>query len=794
MGRPTAGARNKIQHLVESGRIRSGVTVVVANSIFTDTLRAWMAKPGAQYFLKMPSFAGLLCPADRSGAPLATVIGHIDTMVQARLHGWAWDGVSDESCLVEIFLDKRKIGSCSADGFRADLLAAGVGNGSHGFEFALPAAVFDGRSHVVHAGVRVGGKLVLLKGSALEVLLPPADAIAGDVTLESDGLLHGWVRDARAPAQGCRLRVDIDGHTVAQVSAGGAGPHAAGHGFEVVLPNSWCDGQPHRVRVLEASTGKCLHADDLLWETAHSHGHDVRVQALPAHAAAWRRALWAQVPAQAPTVSVLMPVFNPQAQWLEAAIASVRDQSYAQWQLCVVNDASTDAGVALVLERHARQDDRIVLHHRARNGHICAASNDALAMAGGAWCALLDHDDLLHPDALLHVAAAIGRHPQAGMVFSDEDKCTQAGDHYGPCRKRGWNAELMLAQNAVSHLGVFRTDLVRRVGGFRRGYEGSQDWDLALRVSRQLQAGQIIHIAHVLYHWRAIAGSTALSHREKSYAAVAGRAAVRDHVRATGQPGRVLATCGGGYARFKPALPLVKPRVAVMVRAREVGQELLVLLQAVSAQAWDGVRVIVAMPEVSQLGRRRWWRALERRVPVRGVEVLADASDAQVFAQAAAGEQVEVLLWLSAGTWPAPRQPGWLREWVAQACRPGVGLVAPKLLDATGQRVLSVGLAPDAQGHWQGRGAGMPAAAPRQAGWAVLQHHSQGVDGRAFAVKAALWRARSAVALQEDAAWAIALSERVGQEGWHVLATPYVRLCHALKDGDPPQASGWGRS
>ena len=235
-----------------------------------------------------------------------------------------------------------------------------------------------------------------------------------------------------------------------------------------------------------------------------------------------------------PLISVLMPVYDPPLEMLESAILSVQRQIYPNWELCIADDASRTPGVRELLQRHAAVDARIKLALRQENGHISAASNTALALARGEYVALLDHDDLLHESALFWVADAIVGHPEAGLIYSDEDKVDVAGSRFGPYFKPEWNPDLFRSHNMVCHLGVYRADLVRSLGGFREGFEGAQDYDLALRCTEQLATHQIVHIPRVLYHWRSHPGSTAQAGSEKGYALLAGQRALDEHFSRTG--------------------------------------------------------------------------------------------------------------------------------------------------------------------------------------------------------------------------------------------------------------------
>ncbi|HYP17498.1 MAG TPA: glycosyltransferase, partial [Opitutus sp.] len=180
---------------------------------------------------------------------------------------------------------------------------------------------------------------------------------------------------------------------------------------------------------------------------------------------------------QRPLVSVLMPTYNTPEKWLVKAIESVRAQLYPHWELCVADDASTAPHVRQVLSDFAARDARIKIEYRDQNGHISAASNSALALATGEFVALLDHDDELPPHALAEVVFALAAKPDLAFIYSDEDKIDEEGRRFDPYFKPDWNPDLLLGQNYTCHLSVFRTAHLRDIGGFRVGYEGSQDWD-----------------------------------------------------------------------------------------------------------------------------------------------------------------------------------------------------------------------------------------------------------------------------------------------------------------------------
>ncbi|ART81763.1 hypothetical protein CBP31_03275 [Oceanisphaera profunda] len=230
-----------------------------------------------------------------------------------------------------------------------------------------------------------------------------------------------------------------------------------------------------------------------------------------------------------PLISVIMPTYNVKPQLLTEAIESIRKQLYPHWDLCIADDASTDPAIRPLLENLSRNDDRIKILFREKNGHISAASNSALELVTADWVALMDHDDMLPEHALYHVAQTILNHPGVGVIYSDEDKIDEHGNRFSPHFKSDWNPDLFFSQNYVSHLGVYKKSILDKIGGFRVGVEGSQDQDLLLRCLPYLKDEQIIHIPHVLYHWRMVEGSTALSSGEKNYTTEAGIKSLRDY-------------------------------------------------------------------------------------------------------------------------------------------------------------------------------------------------------------------------------------------------------------------------
>ncbi|PFG32515.1 glycosyltransferase family 2 protein [Sanguibacter antarcticus] len=251
---------------------------------------------------------------------------------------------------------------------------------------------------------------------------------------------------------------------------------------------------------------------------------------------------------EAPFFSVVTPVYNPPVDVLIEMIQSVREQSFQDWELILVDDVSPDPQVREVLRRAAAEDSRLVVIEREVNGHIVKASNDGIERARGQFVVLVDHDDLLEPHAFRVMVEAIQAHPEVDYLYSDEDKLDDKGNFYDAFRKPDWSPERLRGQMYTSHLSVLRTSVVKAVGAFHEGFDGSQDHDLVLRVTEQ--AREVVHVPEVLYHWRVVPGSAAGDPDAKPYAWIAGRKAVQAHIDRVGIRGEVSFGRGTGTYRI----------------------------------------------------------------------------------------------------------------------------------------------------------------------------------------------------------------------------------------------------
>lgn len=354
-----------------------------------------------------------------------------------------------------------------------------------------------------------------------------------------------------------------------------------------------------------------------------------------------------------PVISVVMATYNTPATYLHEAIESVCSQSYPHWQLCIADDASSASDVSKIIESYANREPRIVSVYRAENGGIANATNDALALASGRYVAFIDHDDVLAEHALLAIALKLNTHTRLQLLYSDSDRLDAAGSRCQPFFKPGWNYELLLAQNYLNHLSVYRKSLLDKLGGLNPEFDGAQDFDLALRAVEQIQAEEIGHIPHVLYHWRVVESS--VSRLNLGSAVRAGRNAVRLHLvrsacSATVEPvSRALI-----YNRVVWSLPAPLPAVAVLVYGADL--ELL----AASAQ---------------ELRKSTKYY----RLKIETIRCGAEMSDVACVLNAAAQQQdADILCFVAAGF--APLADNWLDTIAAHAARLSIGAVGVKFI------------------------------------------------------------------------------------------------------------------
>ncbi|MDW2323625.1 glycosyltransferase family 2 protein [Vibrio sp. 1159] len=271
-----------------------------------------------------------------------------------------------------------------------------------------------------------------------------------------------------------------------------------------------------------------------------------------------------------PKFTVLVPVYRPNLMHFQEMVTSVLRQSYTNWQLVLVDDASQSEELNTLLSNY-QLNDKVDVIQRDVNGHISIASNTGLEAATGDYVVLLDHDDLLHEHALKTVAFSLSNNPGAKVLYSDEDKVLLDGSFGAVHHKPGWNPDLLFSHNYLCHLAIYKKTVLDEIGGFREGVEGSQDFDLALRATQVCEPDEIVHIPYVLYSWRMAPGSTALAAGEKSYTHQAGLQALKD--RFAGSDIRATDGVLENTYRLHWPIPAEAPLVSIIIPTRN-GQAL----------------------------------------------------------------------------------------------------------------------------------------------------------------------------------------------------------------------------
>ena len=371
-----------------------------------------------------------------------------------------------------------------------------------------------------------------------------------------------------------------------------------------------------------------------------------------------------------------LPAFTA-PELLDKAIASVVKQVYQNWELCIADDASTDPAIRVTLQRWADREPRIRVVFREANGQVSRATNTAADSAGGEFLAFLDQDDEITPDALGEVALYLTAHPETDVVYSDDDKIDAYGRRFAPQFKPDWSPELLLSYMYLSHLLVLRRSLFTEVGGLRVGYEGSQDYDLALRATEV--SPRVGHIAKVLYHWRAVPGSTAVSGSAKPESFRAGERAVQEALERRGtravayRPDWAAAAACGIFAH---EFPDEGPRVAIIIPTKNHFAQLSACLDSLEATTYKNYEVVVVDNESDDAETLEYLRWTPHRV-LRIASPAEGFSFADINNRAVEETDADVVLFLNDDT--ELLTPRWLSQMVGYLGLPGVGAVGARL-------------------------------------------------------------------------------------------------------------------
>lgn len=385
-----------------------------------------------------------------------------------------------------------------------------------------------------------------------------------------------------------------------------------------------------------------------------------------------------------PVISVLVPVYNTPARYLEECLRSVEEQIYPYWELCISDDNSQDLGTRKVLaeyQRKARKDPRIKLFLGKKNRHISQNTNHALKLARGEFVALLDHDDLLHPAALYLAAKELNQKSDWDFIYSDEDKINDKGKHSEPHFKPDWNPDLLLSMNYICHLAVIRRSLMKKIGGLRTNFIGAQDYDLFLRLTEKTK--KIKHIPHVLYHWRKIPGSTSLIYSYKGYADKNARKALFYTGKRRKENWKVSKGLATTSFRVKRKVSEEK-RVAIVIPFRDkVGLLKKCVNSILYKTHYRNFRIVLVDNGSIEKSTLRYLKSLENNSKIKILRYPHPFNFAAINNWAVKQIGEPLLLFLNNDI--TVINPDWLSAMVEQAQRPEVGAVGAKLYYPNGR-------------------------------------------------------------------------------------------------------------
>lgn len=376
--------------------------------------------------------------------------------------------------------------------------------------------------------------------------------------------------------------------------------------------------------------------------------------------------------------SLIVPVYNTIPRMLEACVDSAIAQDYGNWELILVNDASTKAKTLAMLADIPALDTRIKVIHLETNQHISLASNAGIDAATGDYIGFLDHDDLLAPQALNEISIKIKEQPHVKWLYSDEDFISESGQRVAPHFKTDWNLYLLRSHNYVTHFCVYEAALLNRLGGFRKGFEGAQDYDLALRASEVLEKYEIAHIAKVLYHWRIHKESSASGNKAKPYTVAVGKQALTEHLVRCKIKATVKESSRHNYYQVQ-YIPNVWPKVSIIIPTRDQFDVLKTCVESVLHKTqYPDFEIVVMDNQTICSDAKRYLSELNQQVNIQVVSYDQTFNYSDINNQAVSYCDGEILVLLNNDTQIISED--WLSRMVGLAVLPEVGCVGAKLL------------------------------------------------------------------------------------------------------------------
>ena len=378
-----------------------------------------------------------------------------------------------------------------------------------------------------------------------------------------------------------------------------------------------------------------------------------------------------------PLISIAVPAYQTPVEFLRQMIESLIVQTYSNWELCIVNASPDNEEMQKVLAEYSAGDSRVRFCNLKENFGIAENTNRAFAMAKGEFVGLLDHDDLLAPNALYEIVKILQDHPQADALYTDEDKVTtELDEHFQPHLKPDFNLDLLRSNNYICHFFVVRKSIVEKAGGFRKEFDGAQDYDFIFRCTEN--AGEVLHVPEILYHWRTHKASTADNPASKMYAFEAGKRAIEAHLERTGTKGEVSHTQDLGFYRVKYPVQ-GKPLVSVIIPNKDEKETLQTCLEMLEKNTgYQNFEIIIVENNSTTDEIFRYYKELSGNRKIHLLRWGKEFNYSAINNFAVAHAKGEYLLFLNNDV--KSINPDWLEEMLGVCQRPEVGGVGAKLI------------------------------------------------------------------------------------------------------------------
>lgn len=378
-----------------------------------------------------------------------------------------------------------------------------------------------------------------------------------------------------------------------------------------------------------------------------------------------------------PLISIAVPAYQTPVEFLKQMIESLISQTYPEWELCIANASPDNEEMQRVLADYSAKDSRVRFCNLKENLGIAENTNRAFSMAKGEFMGLLDHDDLLAPNALYEIVQALQGHPQADALYTDEDKVTtELDEHFQPHLKPDFNLDLLRSNNYICHFFVVRRSIVEKAGGFRKEFDGAQDYDFIFRCTEN--AREVLHVPEILYHWRTHKASTADNPASKMYAFEAGKRAIEANLERTETKGVVSHTQDLGFYRVKYPVQ-GKPLVSVIIPNKDEKETLQTCMEMLNSNtSYQNFEIIIIENNSTTDEIFRYYKELSKDPRIHLLRWGKEFNYSAINNFGVAHAKGEYLLFLNNDI--KSINPDWMEELLGVCQRPEVGGVGAKLI------------------------------------------------------------------------------------------------------------------